>query len=184
MPWIDSVFSAFRPDELLTITGGTNGGVPGMVAAYIAGRSFPLVGIMPARAWKYVAPAFTKGTGNTSLIKVPPLVEPDGTWGDATSVLVSCAEVIVVHGGEWGTLIEVAQALKMNAGRVRLGAPSLPRPVVIIPIGKFSGPAHLCKGAIWMDPALRRRSYPSRTIRTPQQLIIKLRSILDMKRSP
>ena len=147
---------------------GTDGGVPGAASAAAAERQLPILGVLPKRGWKYVAPEFSFATdtatpdvvspdGRACYVAVPPLFG-ESTWGDAAPMFVTIADAIVAIGGSWGTCVELALALKVNESRLRRGEP----PIVVLPVGWFPGVAdHLIRSP-WMTIDLRRATFPDR----------------------
>lgn len=163
--WIRSVLEGLRGDDIIVITGGTSGGVPGIATAIAHEFNLPLIGVLPLHGVAYRSPilAFMDGADasvvvspdrRTCAVVVPQRwVEP--TWGDAVPVFVGLADAIVAVGGSWGTAIELAHALKVNTGRIRRGQPT----IRIVP-APFRGVATELAAAGWMDQSLYHASFP------------------------
>lgn len=168
--WICEFLDALRDEQVLVVTGGTAGGVPGAASAAAAERQLPLLGVLPKRGWKYVAPEFTFAAD----VATPDVVSPDhrkccvivpplfgeSTWGDATSMFVAIADAIVAIGGSWGTCTELALALKVNESRLRRGE----SPIVVLPVGWFPGVADHLMRSPWITHELRRATFPDRDL--------------------
>lgn len=163
--WIRSVLEGIREDDVIVITGGTGGGVPGIATSIAHEFRLPLIGVLPQRGVAYRSPvlAFMDGVDTsvvvspdrrTCAVVIPPSwSEP--SWGDAAPMFVGLADAIVAVGGSWGTAIELAHALKVNTGRVRHGDP----PIRIVP-APFRGVANDLAAAGWMDKELYCASFP------------------------
>lgn len=163
--WIRSVLEGLREDNIIVITGGTDGGVPGIATAIAHEFKLPLIGVLPQRGVAYRsrvlsfvdgvdAPAVVSPDGRTCAVVIPPSWG-ESSWGDAAPMFVGLADAIVAVGGSWGTAIELAHALKVNTGRVRHGQP----PIRIVP-APFRGVANDLAAAGWMDEELYRASFP------------------------
>lgn len=166
--WIREFLDALRGEQMLVVTGGTEGGVPGAASAAAAERQLPILGVLPKRGRKYVAPefAFAADTatpdvvspdGRACCVAVPPLFG-ESTWGDAAPMFVTLADAIVAIGGSWGTCVELALALKVNESRLRRGEP----PIAVLPVGWFPGVADHLMRSPWIVHELRRATFPDR----------------------
>lgn len=175
-PWIRSVLDGLREDNIIVITGGTDGGVPGIATAIAHEYRFPLIGVLPQRGVTYRSrvlsfmdgahdAAVVSPDGRTCAVVVPPSWG-ESSWGDAAPVFVGLADAIVAVGGSWGTAIELSHALKVNTGRVRNGQP----PIRIVP-APFRGVATELAAAGWMDEALYRATFPPATFKQARQCI-------------
>ena len=166
--WISEFLDALRGEPVLVVTGGTKNGVPGAASAAAAERQLPLLGVLPKRGWKYVAPEFGFAADTAS----PDAVSPDhrtcyvsvaplfgeSTWGDAAPMFVTIADAIVAIGGSWGTCLELALALKVNESRLSREEP----PLVVLPVGRFPGVADHLMRSPWIAHELRRATFPDR----------------------
>lgn len=164
--WIRSVLEGLREDRVIIITGGTDGGVPGIATAIAHEFRLPLIGVLPKRGVSYRSCVLSFMDGASESVIVSPdrrscavIVPPpwgESSWGDAAPVFVGLSDAIVAIGGSWGTAIELGHALKVNTGRVRNGQPT----IRIIP-APFRGVVNELAAASWMDHDLYQATFPS-----------------------
>lgn len=150
--------------ELLAVTGGTAGGVPGVATRIAYDLGFPVLGVLPERGLKHIASVFADGnTDRACRVVVPPLYG-ESEWDDATPLLVRCSDVLIPFGGEWGTAVEIATALKANDAllyREQRGKLVDSRWYKrILPIAAFPGPAQHAQRSPWLTDELRAMTFP------------------------
>ena len=174
--WIREILTSFSPDNLLVITGGTADGVPGAATAIAHDLGFSVLGVMPECGITHAAPLFGMHQEKRRhyLLSVPPIIPPS-TWGDESPLLMRLAEIVVVFGGEWGTAVEIATALKANGTKLRReqrGEPASTRAYTcIIPIAQFPGPAQHALAAPWLLPELRAVTFRFESPASPAAVI-------------
>lgn len=163
--WLHSILAPLVGNmDLLVVTGGTTGGVPGAATRIAYELGFPVLGVLPERGQKHIDPIFVDGnTDRACCVVVPPLYGESG-WGDATPLLVRCSDVFIPFGGEWGTAVEIATVLKVNDAllyRERKGAPVDSRWYKrILPLAPFPGPAQYAQRSPWLTDDLRAVTFP------------------------
>lgn len=110
------------------VCGGTVDGVPGIVAATLAQHHIPIVGVLPVRAeWK-ASPHLTH------IVSVSPRLG-DSCWGDESEVLVKLCDIMFFFGGGWGTVIELAHAMKIN----QMHLAHRDEPIILVLLTSFGG---------------------------------------------
>lgn len=155
--WISQIIAHLNGSNILMITGGTKDGIPGMVIDESRKASIPVIGILPVRGLKYIHPNLN------GHIVVPPIYGRS-EWGDESPVLVKLAHVIIVIGGGWGTVIEMASAFKANISRIRNGE----TPIKVVPIILGKEPADFQSSFLEYD--LARISLPPIKITSPYRV--------------
>lgn len=179
--WLQTIVGPLRNEHILAITGGTRSGVPG-AAACVTHRELglPILGVLPERGQEYAASEFTDADpklGEACLVTVPP-VYGVSMWGDESPLFVRLADAILVLGGEWGTTVELALALKVNVGRVEKRKP----PIHIVPVEAFPGPAQYLASAPWISDEVRHASFPSQPLESVEAVTQHLRTLLALPR--
>lgn len=116
------------------LTGGTKGGVPEIGIRVARESSIPTIGVFPPRARKYVM----LDDLDLAIETLPPSVG-SASFGTETPSFVSLANGIAVVGGGFGTLTEIATALKVNLGRIKKGE----TPIYICPVQGTGGVADI-----------------------------------------
>jgi predicted Rossmann-fold nucleotide-binding protein len=163
--WLHGILAPLSGNaEILVVTGGTAGGVPGAATRIAHQLGFPVLGVLPERGRKHIAPVFAdRNTDRVCCVVVPPL-EGESEWGDATPLLVRCSDVLIPFGGEWGTAVEIATVLKVNDTllyREQKGASVDSRWYKrILPLASFLGPAQHAQRSPWLTDELRAVTFP------------------------
>lgn len=99
------------------VSGGTKGGIPEFAFNLARRTSHPIIGVFPEEGERHALP-------NLDLaIVIPPPIYGNIVWGSETPVLASLVDTVFVHGGGWGTLIEVATIIKNQKYRLRENLP-------------------------------------------------------------
>ena len=134
------VFAQLQPfaPHVAILTGGTRGGLPEAATKLAHQYGLQVLAVVPACA----KPANLMREV-ACRIQVESLVV-NSTWGSESAVLMNIADGLVLMGGGAGTLTELANALKINEGRLR--APPLTKgyaPIMIAPVSGYGGVADL-----------------------------------------
>lgn len=99
--------------KLGIVCGGTKGGIPEFAYNLARQTNRHVVGVYPEEGKKYAL-------SNLDLaIVIPPPIYGNIVWGSETPILASLVDTVFVHGGSWGTLIEVATIAKNQKYRLR-----------------------------------------------------------------
>lgn len=120
--------------NIALLSGGTKGGIPEIIVKVANSLGIPCVGVFPEACDKYVL----KDELDFQ-IPVPPPILGNTTWGSETPVFADLADVYIVIGGEWGTLVEAATILKNNKSKLKRGE----KPIRIICLEHFGGIAEI-----------------------------------------
>lgn len=114
------------------LTGGTKGGVPEIGIRVARESSIPTIGVFPPKARKHALLSDL----DLAIETLPPSVGNE-SFGTETPSFVNLANGIAVVGGGFGTLAEIATALKVNSKRIEKGE----TPIYICPIEGTGGVA-------------------------------------------
>lgn len=110
-------FVKFLMNERIAIlTGGTKGGVPEIGIKLAREVGLPTVGVFPQMGRKDVLFDYLDFAIETS----PPTIGPAG-YGSETPSFAALPDGMVVMGGSFGTLVEVATVLKGNKKKIQKG---------------------------------------------------------------
>lgn len=137
------------------LTGGTEGGIPEIGIRVAREFSVPTIGVFPPRARRYALFDYL----DLAIETLPPSVG-NASFGTETPSFVNLANGIAVVGGSFGTLTEIATALKVNAGRIKNGE----TPIYICPIQGTGGVADIISSLPGIEKV--RLSLPERSITT------------------
>lgn len=124
LPIVDVCISELSSSPIALLCGGNNGTVPESVIDCANKYDLPCIGIMPVRGKKYA----DKRT-DISLFVAPRFGESE--WGDESEVFAKLADGMIVIGGKYGTLIEVAHAINISKSRLRHSGS---KPIYVAPI--------------------------------------------------
>lgn len=158
---------AFFP-QVAIITGGTRGGVPEMATKLARQIGMKVIGVVPA---------CVKPHNLLEEVDMRLTVDPLGyesVWGSESSLLTNLADAMIFIGGGAGTLIEMAQALKVNSSRLQPPKPGREavysrRPIAIAPVSGFGGVADLAPvflAIALINQTIWERTFPSTPLRT------------------
>jgi predicted Rossmann-fold nucleotide-binding protein len=153
------------------LTGGTKGGVPGIVSRTAKNQGFKTIGIYPEIGCKHFL--------GDDIIDIPLCItstyqdckqstqwETSSSWGDESSVFAKTLDAVVVIGGSAGTLIEMAYVLKMNDRILKdkkKGEAGSRKLKYIVPVSGFGGVSEDMHH-IWADPEVTEESILSFTV--------------------
>ena len=116
------------------LTGGTKDGVPEIGLRIAKSRSIPTIGVFPEHGRRYAL-----YDQMDLAIEVLPPSFGSSTFGTETPTFVNLTDGVVVIGGGFGTLTEVATLLKINNSRIKKGL----RPKYVCPIKNTGGVADI-----------------------------------------
>jgi predicted Rossmann-fold nucleotide-binding protein len=141
---LTDIFAHLRPfaPSVAILTGGTCGGLPEAATRLAHRHGLGVLAVVPACAKPENLLAEV-----ACRIRVEALIDVS-TWGSEAAVLLNLADAVVLLGGGAGTLIELANALKINEGRLRtraavLAPTPLRSPIVLAPVTGQGGVADL-----------------------------------------
>lgn len=124
LPIVDECIGAFVTSPIALLCGGNNGTVPESVIDCAVKYDLPCIGVMPIRGKKYA-----DNRTDITLFVAPRFGESE--WGDESEVYAKLADGIIVIGGKYGTLIEVAHAVNISKSRMRHNSKN---PIYVAPI--------------------------------------------------
>lgn len=115
---VSGFLAELRNVKIGILTGGTQGGIPELATTIAKDYSIPTVGVFPRDGRKYAL------WDKLDLVieTLPPSFGSAG-FGTETPTYVELINGLVVIGGEFGTLVEVATVLKNNKSRLKKGRP-------------------------------------------------------------
>ncbi len=141
-----------RGYRVAILTGGTNGGVPGITTGVAKELGLRTIFVYPSRAKKWRLPVEPDLD-----LEIKPLFR-QSEWGDESPIFAAILDAVVVIGGGVGTQCECAHVLKINES-----LKDLERPKLLVPIHGFRGVAEqlhfLCA-----KEEVRRRCLPDHAI--------------------
>lgn len=184
--WLHGIFFELKGENLIIVTGGTNDGVPGHAAAWADMEHIPVLGIMPQKWESQRSPELPKygshGIQN-ALVVIPPQYG-ESRSGDETPTLIKMSDALLVIGGQWGTMIELATAMKENARRWKKQQPLIS--IVTLDIAPNAASPNVaqvaCKALSFSDTAFRDACIRRCPQNTPEDAASFLRALLTQSR--
>ncbi len=131
---VSDFLTSLKDAQIGILSGGTKGGVPEIATKLAREFSFPTVGVFPTDGRKYAL----LDKLDFAIETLPTLNGKTG-FGTETPTFIAIAGGMTVIGGEFGTLAEVALALKCNKSRIRRGEEL----IYLCPIKGLGGVAEL-----------------------------------------
>lgn len=122
--------------KIAIASGGTSGGIPELATTIARSSGIPTIGIYPSEGKKY---ALLKSL-DLAIETIPPTLGKAG-FGTETPSLIEILHGMVVIGGEFGTLVEVATTIKINKDRLKKELPV----IYLCPIQGTGGIADLIR---------------------------------------
>jgi predicted Rossmann-fold nucleotide-binding protein len=144
-PIVEECIELLSPYKVAIASGGTMFSVQKKAIDCALAAELPTIGVMPERGIKYQNP-------EVGLILPVPPSYPPSHWGDDSEVFAKISNAVVVLGGGFGTLVEIAHILKVNEDRFR--HPEEGKPIVFCPIANLGGASDIVEYLIFKD-ALR-----------------------------
>jgi len=110
--------SNLRDRRVAIVSGGTSGGIPELATVIAKQLNLPTVGVFPRDGRK----SALLDQLDLAIESLPPSLGKAG-FGTETPTFIDILHGMIIIGGEFGTLVEVATALKINKDRLRKELP-------------------------------------------------------------
>jgi len=114
-----------RVGDFGVVCGGTKGGIPELAIRVAKENGLFAIGVCPEDGEKYLLESVVD-----LAVMIPRPLYGNVTWGSETPVLASLADGLVVAGGGWGTLVEVATVMKRNKSLKKHGERMVPVTII------------------------------------------------------
>lgn len=155
---IRGLATSLQNRNVAVLTGGTKGGIPMWGVEIATDYGLPTIGVYPPDGKKY-----SLKQGLDLAVETMPPSYGDATFGTETAALIALSNAFAIIGGEFGTLGEVAFALKNNNRLIEKGQ----NPKYICPISDTGGVADGIRNLPSIEKVLA--CLPNRPVYTGEQ---------------